>query len=400
MKVAVTCPASFPAIQFGGIMFLAHNIAKLAGLNGHEPAIYTTDLDFQRGDRGKFNRGLPREGEHDGVRIKRFHAYTQVKLFFVSPGIYGALVRDRPDIIHAVGIRSFQSLAAALASKKLGVPLVVSDQGGLGTNPSAKTAARRILYRLHEPAVRMIIKQATRIIAANEFERDIFRRYGSPSKIRIVRNGIDPAEFAKRPEQGFAERLGIQRYVLFLSRLSYWKGPDLLLRATRILKDAGKLGGCKVVLLGSDSGFGEQIAGLIDELGLRDEALLVRNPPRADVIAAIHGCEFMALPTREEVSPGVPVEGFLCKKTSVSSRIGGVRDVIGDGRDGLLFEPEDYRDLADKIRILLEDPGLRDRLAGNGNTRALTEYSNEAMARTLDAVYAECMADAATSAAP
>ena len=46
MKIALACPASLPATQFGGILFLSIHIAKRLSDEGHEMTIYTSDLDF------------------------------------------------------------------------------------------------------------------------------------------------------------------------------------------------------------------------------------------------------------------------------------------------------------------------------------------------------------------
>ena len=55
MKIALVCPASLPATQFGGIVFLAVDIAREISELGHDVTIYTTDLDFSNGS-NKFNK--------------------------------------------------------------------------------------------------------------------------------------------------------------------------------------------------------------------------------------------------------------------------------------------------------------------------------------------------------
>ena len=49
MKIAIVCPASLPATQFGGIVFLAVDLAREISEIGHDVTIYTTDLDFSNG---------------------------------------------------------------------------------------------------------------------------------------------------------------------------------------------------------------------------------------------------------------------------------------------------------------------------------------------------------------
>ena len=60
MKIGLTCPASLPATQFGGIMFLCLDIAKKSANLGHDVTIYTTDMDFANNP-FTFNKKLPRK---------------------------------------------------------------------------------------------------------------------------------------------------------------------------------------------------------------------------------------------------------------------------------------------------------------------------------------------------
>ncbi|NDF36096.1 MAG: glycosyltransferase family 1 protein, partial [Nitrosopumilaceae archaeon] len=125
MKIALVCPASLPATQFGGILFLCVDIARESAKIGHDVTIYTTDLDFAN-NASTFNKDLPRLETHQGFRINRTHAWFSFKLFFVNPGMYFQLKKNKPDIIHTVGVRSFQSFISALISKKFKIPLVIS----------------------------------------------------------------------------------------------------------------------------------------------------------------------------------------------------------------------------------------------------------------------------------
>ena len=115
MKIALVCPASFPATQFGGIVFLAVDLAREISALGHDVTIYTTDLDFSNGS-NKFSKELPRSEKFENFIINRTHSWFSVKLFFINPSIYKQILQDKPDIIHTIGLRSFQSIMAWLVS--------------------------------------------------------------------------------------------------------------------------------------------------------------------------------------------------------------------------------------------------------------------------------------------
>ena len=171
MKIALTCPASLPATQFGGILFLGIHIAKHLSNNGHNLTIYTSDLDFAN-NASTFNKKLPSQEKIENFLIKRTHVWFSTFLFYVNPGMYKQMLNDDFDIIHAIGIRSFQAFVAALVSKRKHIPLVISDQGGLTTHPNLKESSfiKRMLIKLQNHAIKFIIGQASKIVVANAGE--------------------------------------------------------------------------------------------------------------------------------------------------------------------------------------------------------------------------------------
>ena len=191
MKIALTCPASLPATQFGGIMFLCIHVAKKLSNEGHHLTIYTTDLDFA--NTTKFNKKLPKKEKIENFFIKRTHVWASFFLFFINPGMYRQMMNDDFDIIHTIGIRSFQAFVSALVSKRKKIPLIISDQGGLTTHPDLKKSSfkKKILIKLQQPLIKFIINQASNVIVANEYEKKIFLEFCDASKISIIKNGID-----------------------------------------------------------------------------------------------------------------------------------------------------------------------------------------------------------------
>ncbi len=111
MKIALVCPASLPAIQFGGIVFLAVDLAREISEMGHNVTIYTTDLDFSNGS-NKFNKNLQRIEKFENFKINRTHVWFSLKLFFINSSMFKQIEKDKPDIIHTIGLRSYQSIIA------------------------------------------------------------------------------------------------------------------------------------------------------------------------------------------------------------------------------------------------------------------------------------------------
>ena len=98
-------------------MFLCLDIAKKSANLGHDVTIYTTDMDFANNP-FTFNKKLPRKEKFGKFIINRSHVWFSIYLFFVNPGIYFQMMKDDNDIIHSIGVKSFQSFIATLVSKK------------------------------------------------------------------------------------------------------------------------------------------------------------------------------------------------------------------------------------------------------------------------------------------
>jgi glycosyltransferase involved in cell wall biosynthesis len=356
VKIALVCPASLPATQFGGILFLAVDIAREATNLGNNVVIYTTDLDFANNAK-TFNKDLPKEETLENFTIKRSHVWFRINLFFVNPGIYFQMMKDSPDVIHTIGIRSFQSFIAAIIAKKKKIPLVISDQGGLTTHPDLNSGGvfKKILYKLQTPMIRFIINNSARISVANEYEKEIFTKMHHTSKIEVIRNGINLA-MLKTKTNDFKKKYGISLpFVLFIGRFSKIKGIDVLLRAIKILKDKPGLKNISFVIMGVDFGFQNQMMQMIDDFGIKEKIHVITNPSRDDVIAAYGESEFLVLPSRWELSPLTPLEGFAFKKPVVSTNVHGIPSTVTNRQNGILVKNEDFHELAEAIMELIND---------------------------------------------
>ncbi len=363
MRIAIISPASLPATQFGGILFVAVNIAKIAAKEKHQATIYTTDLDFAN-NATTFNKNLPREEDVDNFKIKRSHVWFSKKLFFVNPGMFLQMLNDDYDVIHSIGIRSFQSLIGAIISKIKKTPLVISDEGGLTTHPDLKKDfANTVLYKLQTPILKFIINQASVMIAANEYEKKIFSEFCDESKIVIVRNGID-LDILNIEKIDIKKKYNIDSFILFLGRFNKVKGIDVLINAINLIKNHSEFKKTQLLIMGVDFGYEKEMLRLIDEYKLQDKIKVVKNPSRKEVISAYKESEFLVLPSRWELSPLTPLEGFAFKKPVISSNVHGIPYTVIHNVNGILVEPENHNELANAITGLLAD---KDKCLAYGN---------------------------------
>ncbi len=221
------------------------------------------------------------------------------------------------------------------------------------------------------PSVRRVIANSTATAAP-------YRRT-APEKVVVIHNGIDLQEYdAQALERGrFRERLGLQgRTVIgFTGNLIPRKGIDVLIRAmARVVPDHPEL--ALVVLgrvpLGSPVDYGAQYEALAAELGIAEHVRFVGFEP--DVRAAVADCDVLALPSLQEPFGRSIIEAMALGATVLASDVGGIPEIIDHGVHGLLAPPGDDATLADRLRSLSADPGLRRRLAGAARARVERDF--------------------------
>ena len=387
MKIALVCPASLPATQFGGIVFLAVDLAQEISEMGHNVTIYTTDLDFSNGS-NKFNKKLPRIEKFGKFLINRTHVWFSLKLFFVNTSMSKEIENDKPDIIHTIGLRSFQSIIAWRVSKKLNIPLVVSDQGGLTTHPFLAESGffLKTLYKIQDFFIKKIINDASVISVANEYEQKIFSSLNKKSRIEIIRNGVNLKKLVSK--HNFKEKYQINsNFILFVGRFSKSKGIETLINAFSIVKNELKDSDIHLVIMGVDFGYQAEMEKLIKKLNLSEEIKVIKNPPRDDVISAYGESEFLVLPSQWELSPLVPLESFAFKKPVISTNSHGIPYTVQNNKNGILVEPENSLELSNAIVKLLNDSKLREKLGLSGYNFVNEECNCVSMAKNSLKLY-------------
>ena len=132
---------------------------------------------------------------------------------------------------------------------------------------------------------------------------------------------------------------------------------------------------------------------MINEKGLSDSIIIIKKPSREEIFAAYKECLFLVLPSRWELSPLTPLEGFAFKKTVISTTAHGIPYTLTQDKNSILVEPENYNQLSSEIENLLKNKDLRDNLAQNGFNLVHEECNSEKMAESVFTVYEKVLSE-------
>jgi glycosyltransferase involved in cell wall biosynthesis len=163
-----------------------------------------------------------------------------------------------------------------------------------------------------------------------------------------------------------------------LGRLTEQKGYDLLVRALPGLPNA------RLVLVG-DGPERPALERMARGLGVADR--LTVTGWVTDAPSHLAGFDLFALPSRWEGMPLGILEAMHAELPVVATDVGSVAEVVSDGDSGYVVAAEDPAALGDRLRRLLADPVLRQRMGERGRALARERYSDTAMAQRYEAIY-------------
>ena len=126
---------------------------------------------------------------------------------------------------------------------------------------------------------------------------------------------------------------------------------------------------------------------MIKEMNLDNVVKIIKNPPREDVISAYSESEFLVLPSRWELSPLTPLEGFAFKKPTISTKAHGIPYTLHDKKDSILIEPENFEELSRVIIEFLNDERKCEQFGIQGYEFVHDECNSKEMARKILNVY-------------
>jgi glycosyltransferase involved in cell wall biosynthesis len=296
------------------------------------------------------------------------------------------LIRQRrPDVLHTHTAKAGATgrTAAVLAGRARPAAVVHTYHGHVLSGYFQP--ARERAYRVAE---RALAHATDRLIAVSDEVRDDLVRFrvAPVEKFAVVPYGFDldarvhsdaATRVRKREEAG----VGDDAFVIgWAGRLTDIKRPLDLVRA------AAAVDGSTLVLAG-DGELRADVEALASELGMRDRVRLLGYVE--DMGAWYAAFDAFLLTSANEGAPVVAIEAQAAGVPVVATDAGGTRTVVDDDETGFVVKVGDVAALADCLRLLRDDAGLRSRLGVTAAERMRSRFSIERMVDDVERVYAE-----------
>ncbi|MEI6338398.1 MAG: glycosyltransferase family 4 protein [Verrucomicrobiota bacterium] len=340
MKILVLC-YEYPPVGGGGGR-VAEQVAAGLVQRGHAVRVLTAGL-----------RHLPGREVRDGVEILRTPCFRQREDTCTVPEMALYLAASflpawrlagtwKPDVIHA----HFAVPTGALAfpvSRLTGIPYVLTAH--LGDVPGGVPEQTAHLFRLVNPLARILWKSAARVTAVSSFVAGLARTAYGLDPV-IIRNGIEP-----RPAD-LIPRTNATLRILLAGRLSVQKNPLLALQSLALLKDLD----WSLDVVG-EGPLGTAMRDSVKNLGLENRVTFhgwLTGPQVSTIMAK---SDILLMTSLHEGLPMVGVEALQQGLAVIGSAIGGLQDIVEEGKNGFLCAPHPQA-FASRLRSVLSDPVL------------------------------------------
>ena len=387
----------FPPYVYGGagvhVEYLADELSKLMEVDVR----CFGDQDLQNGNLTV--KGFPYENEVFNDSNSKLKAVFQT----LSTCIQMNAKDSHADIVHCH--TWYAQFAGIVAKLCYGIPLVITTHSLEPLRPWKREQLGRG-YDASSWVEKTAIEMADAVIAVSkETKEDVLKYFNvDESKIKVIYNGINLQEYVVTNETSTLKAYGIDQtkpYVLFVGRITRQKGIIHLVNAIKYIDTETQIVLCAGAPDTADIAK-EMEESVAEVKKTRKNVIWIdKMLDKKEVIQLYSHADVFCCPSIYEPFGIINIEAMACKTAVVAAAVGGIKEVVVEGKTGILvpleqqttapFEPVDpdkfSRDLADGINKLTSNKALRETMALNGRKRVEDYFDWTAIAKQVENLY-------------
>jgi glycosyltransferase involved in cell wall biosynthesis len=396
-KVCIFTETYYPVV--GGGERQARTLAKALSDDGSQVTVLTrrSDAAFRSIERidGATVYRLPPAGSK--------HLNKWGLLLTCMPWLYGQ--REAYDLIFVSGFRVV-GIGAVIAAKLLGKKCVLkADSLGEMSGAFFADGLKKLRLTPENPLFKFFLSMRNHILCqadafvaiSSEVSTELECCGVNPAMTYTIPNSVDTEKY--RPvdqdeKQAIRRRLGLEpgcTYVIYTGRLVSYKGLPLLLRVWRELSPGHKQS--KLLLVGSG---GLDIHDCEDEL----KAFVINNRLNDSVMFTgevenvqeyLQASDIFVFPTENEAFGIALIEAMATGLPVIATRVGGLKDILEQGRNGLGVKAGDFKELFDALDTLMTESSRREHLGLSARHTAMAAYADEIVFANYRILFAHLM---------
>jgi glycosyltransferase involved in cell wall biosynthesis len=346
-------------------------LSKHLALKGHEVHVVTSKLSKSELFKEKI----------DGIHIHRYPSAGLIWNTNPATFVMHGLKKIDADVVHSHSYIFLTSNQTVFASKRLWhKPSLLHLHGGIETitplNDVYTSFKFNLKRRIYDQTIgRWTVKAADAIASVSKKDCRSAKKLWNLDQKRIfwIPNAVNIEKFNK-DEDAREKKLK----VVFIGRLEPWKGVDIFIKATKIVK--AKIKDVKIVIVGDGS--------LFNQLSKENPKIEFTGKINHDLIPEVLAdTSVLVLPSYIEGLPTVCLEALAAEVPIVASNIGGIPEVVINDKTGYTCPVRNIKAFADKIVRLLSNSNLRKEMGINGRKLIKRYYTWDKVVRKVENVY-------------
>ena len=322
--------------------------------------------------------------------LKLFRYPIPIRLYYK---IMQVVIELNIDILNWHGYHYLSAAWLPLIKRRLKIPCVLTVIGFPGIDWHYPIKVIDYISRIYAHSLgKIILNSADKVVI--DFPHNVAgaRKLGLPEeKLEYIPWGIDTELFKPIPEKRAEIRscLGFKDddfVVGYCGRLTPVKGIDTLLESTKLLLNHND----KVRLLiigGGGDGLGGNTYEKKARILLGDRVVITGWVKQKEVPHYWQAADVAVQPSFAETGGGGAMESAACGLSVIASRTGGLQDTVNDGVNGFLIQPGDVEELSQKIKLLMENPGLRREMGEAGRNYIMKNFDWDEIAESYIKLY-------------
>ena len=323
-----------------------------------------------------------RDAEIDGVIVHHFDSsgtinispsasiFEKIRYLFWVKRVKDLILKIKPDILHAHWATSYGLLAALSGFH----PFILSVWGSdVILFPKKLWITKKIL--------KFNLSRADVVTAtSNALAKETMDYISGNKQVHVIPFGVNINQFYSINKNYNTDEfcVGIVKTLEKIYGIKY-----LILAVEIVIKKGYK---CHLIIVG-DGSLRKKLVQLCDEIRISNFVTFTGKIPNHMVVSQLHSFDVFVVPSLSESFGVSAIEASACSIPVIASNIGGLPEVVINGKTGYLVPPGDAESIAEKIIKLIEEPSLRQRLGKGGRKYVLENYEWNSCAKKMEEIY-------------
>ncbi len=323
-----------------------------------------------------------KEAKRRGIPVKIIPQKKRYDITVISK-ICRYINKGNYDLVHCHGARA--NYIAMFIKRKINIPIITTLHSDYKLDFKDTWYKQAVFAPVNSLALRCFKYVLT---VTEAFKKMLIERGFDENRLFVVYNGIDfdyVPDMVEKEE--FFSRFGIDYddtkiYVGIAARLYAVKGISTFIEAAEMAVNKNK--NIVFIIAGDGSGY-EKYETMIKNKSLTDKIYMLGHVN--DIDSFYNAIDINTLTSLSESFPYALLEGARMKKATISTDVGGISEMIKDGKTGYLVKTMDTKGLCEKILLLSENAQLRKKLGESFYNDTKNKFSDKKMALTHKQIY-------------